>query len=78
MNNIYVHDLKALLRLAGLEAKLVEEEKTRKQFAANWLIASQWTEGSRYEMIDDFRAKEMVLAVADPANGVFPWLKQNW
>jgi HEPN domain-containing protein len=77
VNNVHTHDLSKLLGLAGLSEALAIAQKAP-QFAANWLVTSQWSEASRYEMIDVFRARELVAAVGDEGTGVFQWLKPHW
>ncbi len=77
VNAIYTHDLAQLVRLAGLSAAL-ERRRRSVEFRQNWLVVTDWSEAARYEMIDSFRARDMVKAVGDPAEGVLAWLIQNW
>ncbi len=77
VNSIHTHDLAELATLAGLRAALVEAEREG-PFAANWSVTTQWSEASRSEMIDVFRARELVGAIGDPASGVMEWLKLHW
>jgi hypothetical protein len=72
------HDLKALPGLAGLGQEFEAARKQDPNLTASWSTASQWSVSSRYEMIDEFRAVEMVNAVADQAHGVLSWLKKHW
>ncbi len=71
----YSHDLKALLTVAQLSEALAERLAKSDTFAQFWSVAQQWSESSRYAMIDREQAKDMVNAVADPDEGVFAWLK---
>jgi hypothetical protein len=73
------HDLRELVRTAGLEAELDDEISNNPQFSANWATVKDWTERSRYldskTMID---ARDMIRAISAPANGVLKWIKQRW
>ena len=72
------HELKQLPGLCGVKEAFDEARAADPFLNANWSAASQWSVSSRYEMIDQFRADEMLTAVGDPEHGVFGWLKQNW
>lgn len=72
------HDLQALPGLAGLGEAFKDARKADVLLDANWSAASQWSVSSRYEMIDEFRAVEMVNAVGDDTHGVLTWLKMHW
>jgi len=78
IQGVYSHDLTKLLALAGLASDWKTRGDDDPVFAANWLLATQWSESSRYEMIDQFRALEMVNAVAEPDHGVVAWLRTHW
>ena len=78
IQNVHTHNLSNLLNLAGLSQIQRDQCGKDPTFATNWLVATQWSESSRYEMIDQFQAREMVNAIADPVHGVFPWLKTHW
>jgi len=73
----YGQDLRRLINLAGLSEALAAAENEPK-FKANWSIVAQWSEATRYEMIDAFRANELVNAIAERKAGVFQWLKLHW
>ncbi|MFN7389238.1 hypothetical protein [Brevundimonas sp.] len=72
------HDLNRLAKLAGLETQRADEAAADPLFAANWSTVSQWSVSSRYEMMDEFRAVEMVNAVGDAQHGVLQWLEKHW
>jgi HEPN domain-containing protein len=78
INKIYTHNLKELVGLAGLRQELDAETRSSVIFAAHWAIASQWTETSRYDIIDPFQVKDMIQAVSDEKEGVLRWLKTHW
>jgi hypothetical protein len=77
VNNVYTHDLAKLVALAGLTHALSQAERDT-AFAANWSVGTQWSEASRYEMIDVFRARELVEAISDAKYGIMQWLVQHW
>jgi len=78
VNSAYTHDLQTLMKLAGLSQALEQSTRHDPELASNWSTILQWSEASRYEMMDELKAEEMVNAVADPNHGVLQWLKQHW
>jgi HEPN domain-containing protein len=78
VQRLYTHRLTELIGLAGLTAALNEELAADRIFAANWSTATEWTENSRYEMIDVYSCRLMIEAVQDEKHGVLRWLKQHW
>jgi HEPN domain-containing protein len=75
---IYTHRFDDLLSTAGLRPQYECETKADLQFAANWAIASKWTEASRYSFWDPMSAEAMIHAIHDPNHGVFQWVKRHW
>lgn len=78
INAIYTHDLAALVSIAGLKAAFEKDRSANQDLDISWAIASKWTESSRYEPWDSVGATHMVASIADPANGVFQWVKNRW
>ena len=78
INDIYSHQFEKLIGLAGLSSALKDKQETDQVFAANWLTVREWTEGSRYEMIDRYSCGLMIEAIRDEPNGVLTWLRQHW
>jgi hypothetical protein len=78
IRRVFSHDPVELLRLTGAEAALVEASGIDPAFGANWDVVSLWNEQSRYEIIDEQRARALVKAVADVENGVLQWIRQLW
>jgi HEPN domain-containing protein len=76
--DIYKHNLKQLVGVAGLASALKQAEDRDPDFALNWAFAAQWTPESRYEVTDAVTAQVMVLAVSHANSGVFRWIKANW
>lgn len=80
VNDIYDHDLKKLVRLAGLESQLDRARESDLTFGQRWTIVEGWTEQSRYEIWTDEAASAMIDAVAGTSEeeGVFRWLIRRW
>jgi HEPN domain-containing protein len=78
VNAIYTHKLNELLQLSGLKGRYDAAAAEDRLLKANWATVSRWDEASRYAFIDEFRAVEMVNAVAEETSGVLPWLKRHW
>lgn len=78
----YEHDLKSLLRTAGLEPEFLAEAQTNNELASNWKIVAGWSVGARYQTADvldlTHYAGALYSAIIDPENGVLPWLKKRW
>jgi HEPN domain-containing protein len=78
VSDIYTHDLDKLVSLAQLAGELGSARKESPQFDAYWSTASDWSEQSRYDMIDVFRATALKNAVLDPDQGIMQWLRNHW
>jgi hypothetical protein len=76
--DIYKHDFKTLMGLAGLNLPLTSEMKARKPFAANWGIVSQWSPEHRYTKKTKAEAGQILEAIANETDGVLPWIKSHW
>jgi AbiV family abortive infection protein len=75
----YTHDLKELLKLAGLQGELEVRAGQSVEFRDNWhKVVIEWNESSRYENPTQAMAEEMVRAVSDDGEGVIKWLTQHW
>jgi len=75
---IYTHRFANLVSTAGLLPEFNREVGADPTFAANWAIANQWSEESRYEMWSVFSATALLLAISEPAHGVFQWIRRYW
>lgn len=78
VESVYTHDLNRLVAVAGLAAEVKERARVSDEFRLNWALAAAWSEASRYEVIDSFRATSLVQAIGHPTAGVLPWLKAHW
>lgn len=74
----YSHDLNKLLAIGGLDTEFAVAQKENAALRDNWKIVKDWTEESRYLSKGEAQARELVLAVSDPQNGVFVWLQARW
>lgn len=78
VNKVYVHRIIDLVRLAGLESDLNQRLSTDPAFSKTWSIVENWSEGTRYAIIDVAAATAMVDAVQDSSGGILPWLRTFW
>ncbi len=74
----HTHRLSDLLRVAGLEELLRDTMNEQPQFATNWLIVRNWSEGSRYERPSKSEAEALLSALQGRKYGVIRWLKKRW
>lgn len=78
VDRIFTHDLKALLELSGLRQRFEIDAKGSAELRSAWASVTAWNEASRYEVVDPFRAAEMIEAVGNETYGVLQWLMQRW
>lgn len=78
VNEIFRHELKRLVNLAGLAGDLRDREARDAAFAANWATAADWRPEVRYTEVDRSAAEAMLSAVGDPGAGVVPWISTYW
>lgn len=76
IEQIYSHDLEALVETAGLGEQLKRHTEADRAFAANWEIVKDWNPESRYKT-SGLSGKDLYDAVSGP-NGVLPWIKLRW
>ena len=74
----WTHDLKELLKLAGLELAVRTDASQNGHLEKNWEVVYDWSERSRYNSITHWQAKKLYRAIADEANGVMKWTKAHW
>lgn len=79
IRQMYSHNLKQLLSLAKLEDALEDDMKSNSDLRAYWNRVVNWNEERRYELgLTEKEARDLYQAIADPVNGVLPWLKKCW
>jgi hypothetical protein len=78
-NGYYTHDLKALLKTAGLLKAKNERCDTDPDFEASWGIVAKWNERARYERVRSaLEAESIIVAITNPTSGVLPWIRGFW
>jgi hypothetical protein len=78
VNESYTHDLRKLLRAAGLDAQLDQDKSDDPDLDKNWAIAAQWNEASRYATHLRRDATALRDAVSDPHHGVLKRIQTFW
>jgi HEPN domain-containing protein len=80
VNNIYTHNLTALLSLAGLEKPLERERQTDPELDRQWSIVKNWTEQARYTIWTEEQAMAIIDAIDGDGKtgGLFQWLSARW
>ena len=79
VNDFYTHRLDKLLNISGAKVALEAQAAADSRFQVNWNAVRDWNETSRYDhSTTEARARDMLVAVADPSSGVLPWLKSQW
>jgi hypothetical protein len=74
------HDLEFASEQAGLSDELRQACQANLTFEAYWLTVRDWDNQSRYPdgTPSPVDAKDMLLAVINPTNGVMKWLEQYY
>ena len=78
VNESYTHDLKRLVRVAGLQPALDAELSRDRAFEVNWSLVKDWSEESRYERPTRTKAEDLHRAIIDRRHGVMRWIRQHW
>lgn len=74
----FTHDVKELVKLAGLGDVLAEAIRTSEQFGRNWDVAGAWSEESRYQHKSRVEAVALLDAITEKGDGVLAWIRQHW
>lgn len=72
------HNFDELVRLADLTSIRDSNFKANPALRVNWETVGVWTETSRYQLIAEPRAIEILQAIDHPTDGVLPWLRRFW
>lgn len=78
VNKCYVHDLERLIDLAGLEPHLLKEMRQNGLLESNWRVVKNWNEDYRYKQSSELEARKLFNSIADPKNGLYPWIQNHW
>ena len=74
----YVHDLSALLRLAGMDRQLDLDKSSNQALAINWALVKDWSETFRYATgMKRQTARDLIQAISDPSDGILQWIDTN-
>ena len=74
----HTHNLKELLKVAGLFDETSTRANNDPDFDKNWETVKTWSEQSRYRRNRAESAREILNAVTDKHHGVIAWLKLHW
>jgi HEPN domain-containing protein len=77
-DKVFIHDLKELLKHAGLKDQLDADLKKNVGLAASWEEVVKWSEASRYFFWTKNQTEEILAAILEGKDGVMPWIKQRW
>jgi HEPN domain-containing protein len=77
-NEAFTHDLKKLIRVAGLSRKFDDDRKVNENLNQNWAVVKDWNESARYEVsITESQAQDIYASITG-SDGVLPWIKEQW
>jgi HEPN domain-containing protein len=74
----FTHDLKKLVKIAGLEKYLNQQINIDAAFATNWAIVKDWDVESRYRNFTQTQAEEIIYSITSRRNGILGWIRQHW
>lgn len=77
-DDCWTHNAEKLMDKAGLVSDMNRDSAANPDLGTNWYRIKQWKEDVRYRETEESRARELVLAITDPENGVLSWLKARW
>ncbi len=78
VDSSYSHNLRELLRVAGLEDARLEHAGRDPDFRKYWDAVESWSEQSRYRRHPLESAQALLVAVSDRRHGVISWIKLHW
>ncbi|MDQ2751547.1 MAG: HEPN domain-containing protein [Bacteroidota bacterium] len=78
ISDCYTHNLKDLVKLAGLENDRATLERSSVNFASNWAIVKDWNEVARYKTFTHIQATELYTSITSRSGGILSWIRQYW
>lgn len=78
VRDMYTHNLRDLVSVAGLRDDLDERIRDCRIFKEHWYAVRDWTEESRYVRTAGPAALGLYTAIVDRRHGVLRWLRQHW
>jgi len=74
----FTHDLKKLVRIAGLDPNLRSQMSIDTTFASNWAIVKDWNSEARYKTYNYTQAQELIYSITSRRSGILKWIRQHW
>ena len=78
LGKCWTHSLEQLVQLAELKKTLDDDCRANGNLFANWAVAFDWKETSRYDVKNEAEARGLFDAIANATDGVLPWIKRHW
>jgi HEPN domain-containing protein len=78
VDSSHSHNVRELIRIAGLDEALVGRAGNDPAFRKNWDSVQAWSEQSRYRRNSPESAQILLAAITDRRHGVISWIKQQW
>ena len=78
VDSSYTHNLRELIKVAGLEEARVRRIRTDIEFRTNWEIIDGWSEQSHYQRQSPESAQTLLDAIVQRRYGVISWIKLQW
>lgn len=78
IDEMYTHDLRRLVKAAGLAEELEELRNHDATFRAHWNTVTQWSEQSRYGRYERNAVIDLLQAITDENHGVLQWVRRSW
>ena len=72
------HNLRDLVKVAGLDEVQLAQAGKDPDFRTNWDVVQSWSEQSRYRRHRPESARALLGAVGDRRHGVISWIKLHW
>jgi HEPN domain-containing protein len=78
VSDSYTHELSKLAKLAELEQLLEFSGENDPYLSKNWALVREWSEETRYRVIEQSESLRIIDAIIEKRHGVMPWIKQHW
>lgn len=78
VDSSYSHNLRELIKVAGLEEARAERANKELLFKANWEFVEGWSEQSRYQRHSPESSAALLRAIGHRQYGVISWIKLQW
>jgi hypothetical protein len=78
VEKLYTHDLRSLVKAAGLLPHLDAALKSDQALNGNWGLVKDWNEASRYKTWSQTEAMDMLSSISDRRHGVMKWVRSYW